>query len=130
MSVRTLHSPLVGRLIGLHLFWALAGLFTCVAVAFTLFWRDQLTELAAFVAVLPLVLALLGSRQLRRTLGVTAEIDAQLLQAASLSALGDLGLKPVHGANPSARGWNTIVDRVTGAAAFQRLETRLSEALS
>jgi signal transduction histidine kinase len=130
MSVRTLHSPLVGRLVGLHLFWVLAGLLTCVAVAFTLFWRHQLTELAAFVAVVPLVLALLGSRQLRRTLGVTADIDAQLLQAASVSALSDLGLRPVQGTNDAARGWNTIVDRVTGASAFHRLETHLSDVLN
>jgi len=129
VSTRLLQSSLIGRLVGLHLSWALGGLLTCVAAAFTLFWRDQLTDLAMIVTVVPLLMVLLGSRQLRHTLQVTANIDQQLQHAASHSALSHLGLRAVPAADAASRGWNTIVERLTGAAALHRIEDRLTDVL-
>lgn len=120
-------SSLITRLVGLHLTWALAGLLTCVAAAFLLFWRDQLSEQAMIVAVIPLLMVLLGGRQLRQSLLVTAEIDRQLHQAATHTGLSRLGLSPVPVTDAASRGWNAIVERLGGGSALERLEERLRE---
>ncbi len=82
------------------------------------------------VAVLcPVLLVVLGSLVLRRTVKPVADIERQLERAAVAPTISESGLEEVAGPAPAETGWNRIVLSLAAGPSARRLDDRLAEAV-
>ena len=118
--------PLTRRLNGNYLLFGSACM---ICLCWTLFLSGG-GELGSFglmaVAVLLLIL-LLGSKLMQRTLRFTSEIEQQLRKvSASPSTVFP---QPIDGDGPVISGWNQIVHQTANSQSMEGLEARLNRSL-
>ncbi|MFG0332615.1 MAG: ATP-binding protein [Maioricimonas sp. JB049] len=66
----------------------------------------------------------------RRTSAARGNIERQLRRLGEAPSVGHLPIEPISGNDSLAAGWNTILERVCGRAALERLEERLRDSQS
>lgn len=113
------------RLVGLYLVVSLASLLLVVAMSLYLAAQGRLEELASAVVIIPLLLVLIGTVFIKRAVTFHVEIEQQLKEIAALNPVDRSRLKYVQNPNPIGRGWNTVVDLLSGSSALEKIEAHL-----
>lgn len=121
--------PLTRRLVDHFLMFGLACVLVCIVLSLFLGWNGLLTAQAPMTAIAPLLLLLVGGAMLRRTVRLNSEIENQLRRMAMISSSAEFPLQPLADNEPTAIGWNAILERVATADSLAAVEARLSRSL-
>jgi PAS domain S-box-containing protein len=125
-----MHAPptipsLVRRLVGRYLLFALAGLFSFLAVALVLAWRGQLTASTPLAVAAPLAILLVGGLILGRLVWINSQVEQQLLAIARAGDDGPPALRPIVDDDPVAVAWNRVRERLCEQKSLAELERAL-----
>lgn len=129
MSLTATSESLTRRLVDRYWMFGLGCLFACISLVLVLSWRGMLIQFVPLVVMVPLLLLLVGAVVLRRTVRLTAAIEAQLRNLGAASTTLDSVLRPLAEAEPAAMGWNNLVQQLSEQRTFGALDSRLGEAL-
>jgi signal transduction histidine kinase len=120
----SLYSRIIHRYFG----FGLAGIsVVCLSVLSTPAQRS--TWLLATACVAPLIILCLGGFELRRVLAAPEQILSQLSNLPHQSAAASDNLTPVPEAEPSAAGWNQLLQHLYAGGMSEVLEQKLSTAM-
>ncbi|MCA9051115.1 MAG: hypothetical protein KDA89_20405, partial [Planctomycetaceae bacterium] len=122
---------LYGRVIHRYFGFGLAGI-CLLLIPVVLFRREggnlqAWTALAAFAA--PLAVLWAGAFELRRLLSAPQQILTQLAGLSDRPSVRDQSLLPIPESDPTAAGWNLLLQQMNSGSISSELEKKLSAAL-
>lgn len=92
-------------------------------------WLERLTGWLPYAVATPLLILAVGGIFLKGAARTNAAIEDQLCAVSANNSAAEFRLKPLDEPNPTAIGWNRIVERALGQRVVSSLETKLSQSL-